>query len=128
LCSAGGCGFLPVAAGSSDCLAVGTCLRDFFQVGGLPSAGGCGLLRFAVGWLRSTGGRELLPVAAATSLCLSFVTSLRAFFQAGFLPVAAILLLPGPRSAVSSLEGHGEEIDDIGRRMVAHNRHVHQCL
>ena len=21
-----------------------------------------------------------------------------------------------------------EEIDDIGRRMVAHNRHVHQCL
>ena len=55
---------------------------------------------FQVGWLRSTGGR------AGRDLTLPAVGDVPAGLLSG-LPVAAILLLPGPRSAVSSLEGHG---------------------
>ncbi|OLP74896.1 hypothetical protein AK812_SmicGene45429 [Symbiodinium microadriaticum] len=147
LCFAGGRGLLSFGAGTSDCLAVGTCLRAFFQVGLLPVA---------------VGSFPLLP---GPHFAWLLVTSVCAFFQ---VPVAAssFLLLPGrlasfyrwprapscccrdlarpfqvwrvmecPAAAEAIVEylcprfwmGE-EEIDAIGRRMVAHNRHVHQCL
>ena len=96
LCFAGGRGLLSFGAGTSDCLAVGTCLRAFFQVGLLPVAVGSFPLlpgpHFA--WLLVTSVCAFfqVPVAASSflllpgpSLCLPLVTSLRALFQVGWL-------------------------------------------
>ena len=85
--AAGGNGLLPVAVGTSDCLAVGD-----FRVRLLSS-----WVALFCRWPRAPS----LSFGAGTSDCLAVGTCLRAFFQVGLLPVAvgSFPLLPGPHFA-----------------------------